>query len=83
MNPIFLVLFVLGFGWWMAVDYSKVKDSGRSRLLFFLIHAVTAFLFIALLMDYKPSTPVTWLNEILYPWAKAWTGEISYVKTGH
>ncbi|WP_010272766.1 hypothetical protein [Paenibacillus senegalensis] len=82
MNPIFAVPFVIGYILWILIDYSKVRDSVRSKIVFIAIQVLTAVLFVAVFLNFRMPNPVTAINEIIYPWAQSLIGEISYVKIG-
>lgn len=81
MHPVFTVLFVLGYFFWIIVDYAKVRDSLRSKMMFFAIQICTAIVFCTLLWNIRLPNPVTLLHDFIYPWADALIGEISYVQT--
>ncbi|GIP34035.1 hypothetical protein [Paenibacillus sp. J2TS4] len=85
MSGIFRILFLIGYLMWIILDYRKIKKA-RSKsmmVMYYTINAVTLLLFISLLVNYRPPTPVSILNNTVYYWVKAWTGEIYYVNTGH
>lgn len=85
MDPIFQVLFIIGFLIWIAIDFRKIKQSKSKSMMaiFVTINMLTLLLFFALFMQYRPPTPVSLMNNTVYYWVKAWTGGIYYVTTGH
>lgn len=82
MNPIFAVPFAAGYILWIIVDYPKVRDSLRSKIMFIAIQLLIALIFVTMIMNIRLPNPVTVLNDIIYPWAQALIGEISYVQIG-